>query len=87
MLYVIQAEDNLYKIGISVNPLRRLKQLQTGNGQKLKILKTYDVKNERVTEKRVHAMLWQNQSILGKTEWFKLSHECLDWLLQFLETC
>lgn len=87
MLYIIEADNNLYKIGISANPLRRLKQLQTGNGQKLKILKTYAVENEKITEKRLHAMLWQNQSISGRTEWFNLSHECLEWLLQFLETC
>ncbi|MFM6156923.1 MAG: GIY-YIG nuclease family protein, partial [Sphaerospermopsis kisseleviana] len=29
MLYIIQADNDLYKIGISKDPSKRLKQLQT----------------------------------------------------------
>jgi hypothetical protein len=84
MLYIIYSDPNLYKIGISASPERRLKQLQTGNGQKLHLYKVYKVKDEKVLEKRLHSMLWQNKAILGKSEWFRLCPETLEWLDQFL---
>lgn len=84
MLYIIQADNDLYKIGISKDPSKRLKQLQTGNGQKLRLYKTYQVINERVLEKKIHAMLWENKSLLGKSEWFKLCPLTLEWLENWL---
>jgi hypothetical protein len=86
MLYIIHSDQDLYKIGISHNPEKRLKQLQTGNGCKLRLYKTYTVKNEAILEKKIHNMLWQNKAILGKSEWFRLCPETLKWLDDFLLT-
>jgi predicted GIY-YIG superfamily endonuclease len=88
MLYVIESSNNLYKIGISNNPLKRLNQLQVGNGEKLKMVAMLNVQNEKITEKRIHSMLWQNKSIFSRNnEWFKLNNELLNWLLEYLQTC
>ena len=85
MLYIIHSDQDLYKIGISHNPEKRLKQLQTGNGSKLRLYKTYSVRNEAILEKKIHNMLWQNKAILGKSEWFRLCPETLEWLDDFLK--
>jgi hypothetical protein len=71
MIYLF-ADDNNFKIGISVNPHKRLKQLQTGNGSKLRIVKVFDnpskIYNERLMERRLHYLLRQ----FKKTgEWFE----------------
>jgi len=41
-VYLIQSlEDSYYKIGVSNNPQRRIKELQTGNSSPLKLVETY----------------------------------------------
>lgn len=84
MLYIIGADNDLYKIGISKNPDKRLKQLQTGNGNKLRIIRTFEVANESMLEKKLHNMLWQSKSILGKSEWFSLTEDTLNWLISYV---
>lgn len=70
MLYIIQNnKTGLVKIGISVDPLKRLKQLQTGTGYKLQLLKAYPTDNDLHWERRIHRMLWRNKK---KGEWFEL---------------
>lgn len=78
MLYLIQCDETQQiKIGVSKNPNKRLKQLQTGNGSKLRLLKVYQIENDIFIEKRLHKMFWQNRR---KGEWFQFSplHEYLD---------
>ena len=71
MLYLIQdSTSKLIKIGISSNPEKRLKQLQTGSGSQLKLLRTFVTDNDRHWEKRLHKMLWQTRK---KGEWFDLN--------------
>lgn len=71
MLYLIQnCNTNYIKIGISSQPYKRLAQLQTGSGDKLKLLKVYNLDNDRVMEKRLHKMLWQSKK---SGEWFNFS--------------
>ena len=71
MLYLIQdCSSELVKIGISNNPQKRLRQLQTGTGNQLKLLQTYKTENDRHWEKRIHKMFWQNRK---KGEWFALN--------------
>jgi hypothetical protein len=69
MVYII-SDGSRVKIGWSRNPEKRLKQLQTGNPSKLKLLKVYDVL--RVKERYLHKSL-----MLYKTrhngEWFDIS--------------
>ena len=86
MLYIIESNTNLYKIGISKNPVKRLKQLQTGNGTKLRLVQMFLVPNERLLERKIHSMLWQCKSMNQKSEWFLLSSDALDWLISYLMT-
>ena len=70
MLYIIQDNTSkLVKIGISNNPQKRLRQLQTGTGNKLRLLRTFVTENDRNWEKKLHKMLWQNRR---KGKWFNL---------------
>jgi hypothetical protein len=84
-LYVIFNEEH-YKIGISKQPERRLKQLQTGCAVSIKLIKTYKIPDSyaRKIEKQVHRMFWQRQL---KGEWFDLTEAHLDvldqWIKQF----
>ena len=42
-IYLIQnLETSRYKIGISKHPQKRIKQLQTGSGEELKLIHTYE---------------------------------------------
>jgi hypothetical protein len=71
-LIYLFTDDNLFKIGISENPNKRVKQLQTGNGSKLRIVKTFDnpspIYSERLMERRLHFLLKQFRK---KGEWFE----------------
>lgn len=70
-VYLIQSlENSYYKIGISKNPQRRIKQLQTGNSSKLKLIEIYPSHHANVIEKT----LQRRYSHLRKEgEWFDLS--------------
>jgi hypothetical protein len=79
-------DDNLFKIGISENPNKRVKQLQTGNGSKLKIVKTFNnpskIYNERLMERRLHFLLRQ----FKKTgEWFEFRDMNKDQVISLIE--
>lgn len=88
-IYLIHAEGtNLYKIGISNNPEKRLKSLQTANPYSLKLIFSIKVKNAFDVEKILHrtfsyCKLNENsEEIIG--EWFNLS---LDDISSFKEQC
>ena len=66
MIYLI-SDGKFIKIGKSVNPNRRLKQLQTGSNEKLSLLAIYD--RPDYMEKRLHHLLRGFKSRL-KSEWF-----------------
>lgn len=70
-LYIIQSDvTGMIKIGRSKNPEKRLKQLQTGNPNRLKLIATF--KGEGWKEKLIHEDLkrWRR-----KGEWF--SYDCV----------
>lgn len=70
-LYVIQSDNTgMIKIGRSINPEKRLKQLQTGNPNRLKLIASFKGLGWR--EKLLHERL-KNWSAEG--EWF--SYECV----------
>ena len=46
-IYVIKNNDNYVKIGVSKHPIKRLKQLQTGNQSKLELLFTEEFECDR----------------------------------------
>jgi len=65
-LYFIQSDlTGMIKIGRSKNPVRRLKQLQTGNANKLKLIASFE--NMGWREKIIHERLdrWSEEG-----EWF-----------------
>lgn len=80
-IYLISDGDK-YKIGISKNPYKRLKQLQTGHPKTLKLIKIfhYEVNGkitEKMMEKRIHYLLRQFRTRYNG-EWFYFPNcQCL----------
>jgi hypothetical protein len=70
-LYVIGSENSV-KIGFSKRPESRLKQLQTANGEALKLhhKEAFDERRIRLYEKAIHKELSHKKM---KGEWFDLS--------------
>lgn len=82
-IYLIQAgESEYYKIGITKDSIEyRLKQLQTGNHLKLKVVRLYFSQDCFFEEKELHKQFSLKHSI---GEWFKLSKEDIEFLKQRL---
>lgn len=80
-VYLIRDEKTkAVKIGSSKHPEKRLKQLQTGNGSKLRLI--HVIKCDRLPVKKVekHLRNWfRSQREQG--EWCRLSQEDIDFLL------
>lgn len=77
-IYIISNSNGFVKVGVSKNPTKRVKQLQTGNGEKLKLLFTEEFECTRKhllhIEKKIHKDLSQKCSKqIG--EWFQISPE------------
>lgn len=68
-IYVIE-NNGTYKVGFSKNPERRIKALQTGCANKLKLIYTepIEVAKTYIIEKIIHKNL-ANYKIMG--EWYK----------------
>jgi len=69
-VYLIRGNDGKYKIGIAKNPKQRIKQLQTGNSDKLVIIETYESENASKIESALHNQL---AHLRNEGEWFDLS--------------
>lgn len=80
-IYVISDRQGRFKIGRSDNPEKRLRQLQTGNSKKLEIIGI--TKGDIWLEKRLHKMFLLHRE---KGEWFSLSPEAVEFLLDYLRT-
>lgn len=78
MIYLITDGDRI-KIGKSKHPQKRLAQLQTGCGLRLRIVSVFDLPD--YYEKRLHRMLRFNRA---KNEWFTLDNETVAWLQEYL---
>jgi hypothetical protein len=72
-VYAIQSPESLrhVKIGLSINPKSRLKQLQTGNPNKLKLIWAVPCPNMAELEGTFHQMF--NESRIAGSEWFVLA--------------
>lgn len=71
-VYLIKGEQDNYKIGISLDPKKRLKQLQTGNSEKLKLVESILCDNFQQVEIGMH----NGFSFFNKIgEWFILTEE------------
>ncbi|MFW5847331.1 MAG: GIY-YIG nuclease family protein [bacterium] len=69
-IYLIMSiDEGYYKIGISKNPQKRLKQLQTASSSKLNLIETYKSHRYSKIEKALHR-LFNHGSKIG--EWFDL---------------
>lgn len=81
-IYLIQnLETSKYKIGISKNPKKRIKQLQTGSGEELKLI--HEFKSE-VSKKIESALHGRYKHLNTHGEWFDLS---LSEEVVFIEEC
>ncbi|MFW6246585.1 MAG: GIY-YIG nuclease family protein [bacterium] len=70
-VYLIQSlENSCYKIGISKNPYKRVKQLQTGNSSKLKLIECYPSHHANIIEKTLQR---RYNNLRKQGEWFDLS--------------
>lgn len=81
-VYIIKVSpDGIYKIGVSKNPEKRIKQLQTGNPEKIELIKTflssYPYKMENVFHRR-----FKRNHVQG--ECYYLSQEDIE---HFEESC
>lgn len=76
-LYLLkQSTTNLYKIGITKkDPSIRIKELQTGNGNELILIKTFKTLFNFKLETAIHAYYRMNNI---NSEWFELSEEQID---------
>ena len=69
-VYLIRGNDGKYKIGIAKKPPQRIKQLQTGNSDKLTIIETYESENASKIETTLHN---HYSHLRNEGEWFDLS--------------
>jgi hypothetical protein len=85
-LYLIYNGQH-YKIGISKEPQKRLKQLQTASPAKLSIVKTYKVPSKvaRKLEQQLHHMFWQSR-VRCNGEWFEMSPDHIQLIEEWLNT-
>lgn len=80
-LYIIRCGDTqLFKIGISKNCSKRIKQLQTGNPNKLKLLFEFKINNRESVkaskiESTIHTFLKEHEDKHVLNEWFKLTND------------
>jgi hypothetical protein len=80
-VYLIKAESSIYKIGTSKHPEKRIRQLQTGNQEKLELINTFESKYATLLESTLH----QKYAHLKENgEWYGLS---LEDEVKFIENC
>jgi hypothetical protein len=84
-IYLIKAitpsGDVSYKVGKSKNPEKRVKELQTGNSNKLYISHVYDTKYSNLLESTLH-IHFKPYRLEG--EWFAMEESDVD---MFIEIC
>ena len=81
-IYLIQSSENgKYKIGLSVNPKKRIKQLQTGSGEELKLINIFKSEFPHLVEKGLHKH-FNHLNAIG--EWYNLS---IKEELNFINEC
>lgn len=78
-LYFIRAENGLIKIGVSVDPENRLRQLQTGSSTRLELLDTIETENSNLLESKLHKE-FAKYRIHG--EWFNISRDTIQYLVE-----
>lgn len=88
MVYLIRRKGtNIYKVGFSKQPEKRLKTLQTGNAETLILIKQWQ--GDRELEKKIHDKLRPHISERQrklKGEWFYIEEQWLDVILFEIRT-
>jgi hypothetical protein len=74
-IYILKAENGLYKIGKSKNPGSRINSIRTSSPVKLEVYKVFLSSEYNRQEKHLHRM-FANLRELG--EWFRLTDEELE---------
>ena len=77
-VYFISDQSGRVKIGSSYDPQARLKQLQTSNPEKLKMLGTIKTDNHKFLEKKLHKQ-YKRLRLTG--EWFALGKELVEQII------
>ncbi|MHA2183072.1 MAG: GIY-YIG nuclease family protein [Promethearchaeota archaeon] len=81
-IYLIQStETGRYKIGVSKNPHKRIKQLQTGSSEELNLINSFESEYYNKIEKGLHST-YSHLSVIG--EWFNLT---LNEEVSFINKC
>jgi hypothetical protein len=84
LVQIDQEGNELHKIGISKNhPEARVKQLQTGNPNQIRLLSFYESVNYKKVEQFIHSRYSLNKT-LANNEWFILANE---QVMSFIEDC
>jgi hypothetical protein len=66
-------QDNTYKIGVTRGKIeKRIKQLQTGNGNEIFLVNSYETKYPFFLERLLHMQFFPQQKM---NEWFELKDE------------
>lgn len=83
IVYLINGDNNSYKIGITTEKRlnSRVKQLQTGSSAELRLITTYKSEYASLIEKTLHRELAPN-NLVG--EWFELTS---DQVFTFKDRC
>lgn len=75
-------QDNTFKIGMTRGPIeKRIKQLQTGNGEEIYIVNYYETDYPFFVERLLHNKLYPKQK---RNEWFNLD---IQDIVKFKEYC
>lgn len=70
-IYLIQSlENSYYKIGTSIHPQKRLREIQTGNPSPVKLIDTYPSEFANKIERTLHR---RYAHVKKEGEWFDLS--------------
>lgn len=75
------ADSGYYKIGVSNCPAKRVKQLQTGNAEKITLINSFETEIPFLVEKSIKNFL---SPYLKHGEWFSLS---IEQELSFVKEC
>lgn len=85
MIYAISNRKGKIKIGYSKHPEKRLRQLQTGCHEELKIIGVWDA--PPIKEKLIHRLLGRLKN-RHNGEWFKIGEiDCIDIVNRILRKC
>ena len=77
-IYMIANSEGYFKVGISKHPEKRLRQLQTGNQNNLKLIFTEEFECNRNKLLKIEALIHKEISSFSKHmkgEWFKIDEK------------